>query len=456
MFSPGDLTAQSLAGVTLEGFESHKEFETDCAHCHAPLETIQADLCVRCHTSIIEQINSQHGTHSMLENIQRCWECHPDHNGRDFNPTTASFSLYDHSLTSFSILWHQVDYDTTPMNCFDCHSHENGFILNPSSCEGCHVGNDQVFMEEHIQDFRQNCLACHDGSGEMVNFDHSTTQFSLDGMHAQVQCADCHTEGNFLGLSLDCADCHIEPDIHNGLFSQVCASCHTPTDWAALVGLGGDPYDHFEQTGFSLTRHLTDYSDTPIQCTDCHTSEDGFKVSFHLNFCVECHNADYSNFIEEHQIQFGLECLSCHDGVDRMHDFDHNRFFILDGQHTNPTCETCHIDQVFNGTPSDCVDCHEEPEIHIGYFGLQCENCHSTTAWAPAKMVKHFFPLDHGEDSLIACEVCHATRYTEYTCYGCHGHQEGDIIEEHLEEGISQLELVDCAACHPDGLENVN
>jgi hypothetical protein len=454
MFSPGDLTHKRLPGVNLGGFASHGDFESECERCHAPLVTNQADLCVRCHTTVLDQIVSQAGTHSKLPNIQECRSCHPDHKGRDFDPIAPAYALYDHSLADFSLLWHQVDYDKTPMNCLDCHVTENGFELETGSCQDCHAGHDKKFMTEHIQDYGEDCLVCHDGSGEIANFDHSTTDFPLEGTHLQVQCADCHANGTFTGVSQRCVDCHAEPDLHFGLFSQDCAACHTAAGWSALVSLDGRVFDHFDDAGFSLSRHLSDYSSDSVHCSGCHTSGDGFTVSFELAFCAECHAQEDPAFMEEHQRQFGQDCLACHDGIDRMSDFDHDRFFILDGKHAEVSCENCHLDQVFSDTPSLCMDCHEEPEIHRGYFGLQCENCHETSAWSPAKMSDHDFPLDHGESGLVACEVCHNTRYTEYTCYGCHEHQPGEILEEHLDEGISQAELVDCIACHPNGFKD--
>jgi hypothetical protein len=69
-------------------------------------------------------------------------------------------------------------------------------------------------------------------------------------------------------------------------------------------------------------------------------------------------------------------------------------------------------------------------------------------------MVEHIFPLDHGEQGMVSCETCHIERYTAYTCYGCHEHQPGEILSEHIEEGISQTELDDCMTCHPDGREH--
>lgn len=454
MFSSGDLTAQSSTGQILGGFASHAEFEKECQHCHDPLQTTQADLCVRCHTDIIRQTADQNGTHANIKNLGECRTCHPDHQGRDFDPTAAAFIQFDHTMTNFTLIWHQVDYDTTPMACADCHARAAGLDLKQGSCQDCHAGYDPGFMAQHLQNLGDNCLACHDGSGNIANFDHSVTQFPLEGMHTQILCLDCHSDGQFGELPRECGACHTEPEIHVGLFSANCESCHTSIDWAALLGLDGRIFDHFEVAQFSLDRHLLNYAGQPMICGDCHTSPDGFKVSFDLQFCINCHIAVDTAFISEHQAQFGTDCLTCHDGLDRMHNFDHARFFVLDGAHTGVDCNTCHMDQVFNGTPSECAACHSEPEIHAGVFGLKCESCHSSAAWTPAQMVEHTFPLDHGEQGQVACETCHEERYTGYTCYGCHEHQPGEILSEHLDEGISQAELADCMACHPDGQEH--
>jgi hypothetical protein len=454
MFSPGDLTSQSQTGVTLRGFSSHADFETECERCHAPLETTQADLCIRCHTTVVEQLQDDSGTHAGLPDVEGCRVCHPDHQGKDFDPTRAAFKLYDHSMTRFSLRWHQFDYDMVFLDCYACHLTENEFELIPLVCQSCHTSDDPSFIENHLVEFGEDCLACHDGTDQMTNFDHTTTSLPLDGIHAEISCGMCHLEGRFDGTPGECASCHLEPPVHAGLFSGDCAACHTIEGWSILVGLNGASFDHLSQTGFSMNRHITDYAGAPIQCADCHASEDGFKVEFEMDFCIQCHTIQDSAFMAEHDVQFGLECLSCHDGVDRLENFDHNQTFVLDGEHAEILCESCHSDKIFRGTPRGCVDCHVEPEIHAGYFGLQCENCHSTAAWAPAKMQSHSFPLDHGEEGLVTCEVCHTTRYTEYTCYGCHEHQPGEILEKHQDDGITGSRFEDCMTCHPNGLED--
>jgi len=454
IFSPGALSAQGQTGMTLGGFGSHADFATACENCHAPLETTQGDLCLHCHTTIFTQIQTRTGTHAGLPGVEQCRDCHPDHLGRDFNPTRAAFNHFDHSLTRFSLGWHQFDYDLMPVDCNSCHNTEDGFEFIPQACELCHAGENPDFMADHILDFGEDCIACHDGTDQMTNFDHTITHFPLDGMHASTSCAGCHTDGQFEGTPSQCISCHIEPAIHAGLFSTECTACHTSDGWSILVGMDGTTFDHFSQSGFSLIRHQTDHTGSLLPCNACHTSDDGFEVGFNLSFCIECHTSDNPVFMAEHQVQFGTECLSCHDGVDRMDDFDHNQSFVLDGAHAEVPCESCHTNKVFNDTPTACSDCHAEPDIHAGYFGLQCENCHTTAAWAPAKMQSHAFPLNHGDQGLVQCEVCHTSRYTEYTCYGCHERQPGEILDEHQEEGITGTRLEDCVACHPDGLKH--
>jgi hypothetical protein len=155
--------------------------------------------------------------------------------------------------------------------------------------------------------------------------------------------------------------------------------------------------------------------------------------------------------MQDHMDQFGGGCLDCHDGVDRLSNFDHNAVFALEGRHAEIDCIDCHIDNRYKGTSRECVQCHAEPEIHAGFFGVQCEYCHSASAWTPAKMTQHQFPLDHGSDTNVACETCHTNGYSEYSCYGCHEHQQGEIFEKHNDLNLTDQELADCMQCHPAG-----
>jgi hypothetical protein len=163
--------------------------------------------------------------------------------------------------------------------------------------------------------------------------------------------------------------------------------------------------------------------------------------------CITCHAQESHDDMALHIETYGSECTSCHDGVDRMAGFDHNQVFALDGGHEAVECDTCHEAKVFAGTSSLCGDCHPEPDLHAGIFGMDCTRCHSTTAWAPAELKMHTFVLEHGGESVDSCETCHAGTYTEYPCYSCHDDAEMQLV--HLDDGI--IAINNCVECHPTG-----
>ena len=451
-FSPGELSAKSRPAISLEGFGSHADFEKECQRCHKPLETTQAELCITCHNSIAEQIVLQNGLHNKFEMVTRCADCHSDHRGREFDPLLDALDDFDHTITEFSLIWHQVGYDTRLLECDACHVIDQNFSVSLGRCEECHAAHDMEFMVQHEVDFGAKCLDCHDGEDRMVDFDHTATQFPMAGKHQSLRCADCHRDVHFQETPQDCVRCHAEPGIHLGVFELDCSACHTAEGWEPAL-LDSQPFDHAEQTAFSLARHAMDYAYQPLSCQECHQND---IHSIDLDTCEACHGDNDTSFIDEHLRVFGSSCLDCHDGVDRMSDFDHANFFPLDGRHADVECEACHKDspdgKIFKGTPTECVQCHAEPDVHAGFFGLQCQYCHTVSTWLPAKLQIHNYPLDHGSQGEVDCQVCHSTRYIEYTCYGCHDHEPQAIAESHARAEISVEELPECAKCHPVGV----
>ena len=453
-FSPGALSDKSDPSAQIQGFASHADFEETCKYCHQPLKSGQSDLCLDCHREISNQISTGSGLHGTLENVKQCALCHSDHKGRDFDPLKDALDVFDHQVTNFSLVWHQVNYDSTLMICDTCHIDEKYFSVSDQICTNCHTDHDTGFVNAHIRDFGSSCLACHDGTDRMSNFDHVTTNFPLDGEHLVTQCTTCHEENRFEGLPDDCMGCHAEPLVHLGLFESNCETCHSTDSWKPAK-LSGELFDHEKGTQFSLAKHHQDYQDQAINCQICHTSS---YETVDLLTCVECHQAQDVEFMQAHQDQFGSNCLDCHDGVDRMSDFDHATYFPLDGRHAEADCESCHLDdggkKRFAGTPVECSECHAEPEIHAGSFGLKCQYCHTAEGWTPAQLRIHGFPLDHGGQGQADCQTCHLQAYPEYTCYGCHEHQEAQIVEIHDKAGISREDLPKCYLCHPNGLKS--
>jgi len=336
---------------------------------------------------------------------------------------------------------HQPFTASQAESCMQCHediasqidlqSGLHGVLSGVDSCRTCHTdhkGRDFDMLQDALQ-----------------KFDHNQTDFPLTGEHIALDCQDCHTINEFQ-ISSTCSDCHAEPEIHAGMFSQDCSECHTTQTWVPAVW-EGNPFDH-EAEGFSLILHEFDYQGLPITCLSCHQKE---TVDVDVVTCKNCHEQHDFEFILKHSQEFGMECMACHDGVDRMHNFDHQNVFTLDGAHIELDCVACHVNQVFVGLPNECSDCHGEPEIHAGSFGLNCANCHSTTAWQPATLKEHTFPLDHGDEGEITCETCHTVTYTQYTCESCHDSRDPEFIEKHDEENLSGDRLMNCVECHADG-----
>ena len=159
--------------------------------------------------------------------------------------------------------------------------------------------------------------------------------------------------------------------------------------------------------------------------------------------------AEAAEAMAAHGEEYGARCVGCHDGQDRMMGFEHEQVYVLAGGHEGVDCAECHAGLEFGGELRACVACHEDPEVHVGEFGLECDRCHTAAGWAPAQLTRHLFGLEHGEGVEVGCEVCHEGSYVAYTCYGCHEHQEAEMEELHQEEGIEELEP--CGACHPTG-----
>lgn len=80
-----------------------------------------------------------------------------------------------------------------------------------------------------------------------------------------------------------------------------------------------------------------------------------------------------------------------------------------------------------------------------------CIQCHLTSRWTPADFDHSaYFVLDRNHNA--SCKTCHTNNQFEDTCYGCHEHTPSNILGEHREEGISNIN--DCVRCHKSGNEH--
>lgn len=326
--------------------------------------------------------------------------------------------------------------------CTQCHENiaeqraakmgTHGSIDPSTRCANCH-------QEHKGRDYDPVAFA-------VSQFDHTQTRLPLIGAHASLECQNCHTNGNYQLFYRGCSDCHTEPASHAGMFGLHCEECHTDLYWQPAM-IAGRPFDH-EQSGFSLKRHTQLNNGQPFQCSDCHNAKES---TANLSSCTSCHAQTDPAFMDTHIKIMGPDCLQCHDGADRMAGFDHDALFPLTGKHSQLDCSTCHKDFHFRDTASKCSACHQEPEIHTGFFGSQCQYCHGSQAWQPAKLIQHTFALDHGKQGELACQTCHPANYQGFTCYTCHDHTPEETLKQHQKVNVSAEALAQCAGCHPTG-----
>ncbi len=401
-------------------------------------------------------------------NCQRC------HNFTDWKSVTT-IKEFDHSKTRYPLTGLHAQ-----VTCQKCHT--TGADGQPryaglpfAQCADCHA-------DIHHGSFKQTCQSCHTTSGwkkvstSALNegFDHSKTKYPLEGKHAQVECVQCHAQGDFKkAVAFDkCAACH-NPDPHGGQFAKradggECAACHT--------------VEGFKPAKFGIKEHAA--SAYPLQggharleCAQCHIpkgKDTSYKVKFQL--CTDCHS-------DRHASQFAAapwlnQCDKCHnlEGY-RPSTFSLARHkqtrFLLTGGHLAVACAECHKDSIhvadkttaiYHWQDLDCTSCHADP--HKGQFQERmrragpdgkpagCEACHSTKSWKELSRFDHSktdFPLV-GTHRATACVDCHKPpnlqakltnvdfKAAPTKCEDCHQDIHG---KQFAQNGVTS-----CVSCH--------
>jgi hypothetical protein len=335
--------------------------------------------------------------------------------------------------------------ETMSDRCMVCHTDVVAQLRDPTSLHGALARSGEV----------QTCASCHpehQGNDAPLTaldpdtFPHEVTGYSLEA-HRQTAdgsafaCTDCHGDDLVHFDPIRCADCHGELDpaameAHDRAFGPDCLACHDGIDTY------GAPFDH-SQTVFPLEgQHAT------LACAACHRETATIAdLQSTPQDCFACHEAD-----DAHEGRYGQDCAVCHtaEGWEQV-TIDHDQTaFPLVGLHVNVACEDCHKDNVYQGTPLDCVACHQADDAHEGQFGTDCSACHSPEGWEQATFDhdQTAFPLV-GLHANVACEDCHKDSVyqgTPINCFACH--EADDAHEGRYGQ--------DCAECHSaEGWEQV-
>jgi hypothetical protein len=277
--------------------------DTSCEGCHAGGRFKEVSTqCVACH--------SDPEAHSGLLGT----ECAACHTSNAWLPASLDGVPFDHGGdTAFSLVTHTDGYDGLPLTCHACHpglpnspswsagqgagTTGRSLAWDSSECVDCHRTADLAFMDSHLTQFSEQCLSCHDGSGNMANFDHNLV-WVLEGKHTLLECTACHANQVFRGTATECVACHPEPTLHVGLFGTDCAACHTAQAWQpARLTHHTFPLGHGDEGEIACeTCHVTVY--TQYTCYDCHAHDPAETEHKHLEEgispaelpdCVQCH-----------------------------------------------------------------------------------------------------------------------------------------------------------------------
>lgn len=465
------LKTDTWLGMDTECLSCHSDYHQntlgqDCASCHdfeafrpAPgfnhddaeysLKGQHMDVeCISCHA-----IETRNGKEFQVFNglsFRDCVDCHDDpHNSLPGSCSSchdvAGFeifkgkSLFNHGLTHFSLKGSHGSLD-----CYECHSKDleasNIFSdlrgVLETDCISCH---DDV----HEGKFGTNCAECHNENSFLdlnadIEFDHSLTDYELEGLHSDVECKSCH-ENSFtdpIDFSY-CRNCH--EDFHNGQFVQTdglvedCNNCHTVFEDFTFTSFGLD--DHAESAFPLEGAHIA----TP--CFACHLDEAEEEWSFRDvgQECIDCHEDIHEGHISEKYYP-EKDCMQCHNSDSwTTVSFDHNLTdWPLENKHADLDCRGCHFEQEgelflqsFRNLSTECYSCHEN--IHGDQFvenGItDCKQCHTTAGWEPENFDHSItrFPLE-GRHAELECQACHNTRVDNKTvfkierfeCIDCH------------------------------------
>ncbi len=135
-------------------------------------------------------------------------------------------------------------------------------------------------------------------------------------------------------------------------------------------------------------------------CSSCHDVKDEKSCSLchktRAKSAIEFTNEDY-RFTHKLHLSKGMECLTCHKGIDESE-------YLAEGQHFNPDmklCSTCHTD--LGKAPGNCETCHLtmanlKPESHLVDNYLRTHKFQASKKNADCNMC-------HTSSS---CEDCHA------------------------------------------------
>lgn len=444
------LSNDCISCHNMEGFKPVANFDHNNTDYILKGEHTTVD-CIECH-KITTRNGEEFQEFSDLV-FNDCVSCHEDPHNSQFKGeclqchTETSFSTFigknnfNHNSTGFPLKGSHNQVD-----CFSCHNQTSNPKLvfqdnnnkDENNCVACHD-------DFHDGKYGNECVKCHNersflALNNMDFFDHTVTDYPLEGKHLEVDCKQCHTERFSKAIDFTaCSNCH--DDFHMGEFkkegfSPDCIECHSLQD--------GFDYSLYTLEKHQQTIFPLEGAHTATPCFACHISEDKWAFRNLGSECIDCHQNIHEDYISEKYYPDN-KCTTCHinDAWSSVN-FDHSiTNWPLEGKHNEVACKDCHFKtsenttaftQSFKNLDNKCASCHQN--IHDDAFAINgetdCNRCHVTDSWFPKKFDHNTtaFPLE-GRHAEIECKECHIasiengksiTKYkiNKFECIDCH------------------------------------
>ncbi len=301
--------------------------------------------------------------------------------------------------------------------------------------------------------FPGDCALCHVGNGwhkikSDFSFDHGKeTGVTLLGAHKKAECLLCHNDRGGLKASMQrgCQGCHADP--HAAQLGQNCKSCHNEKSWVPRGQISKHARTRFPLAGVHAS----------AACQRCHPGAHVGRFGGLDPSCEVCHTKELVRATNpDHQAQGWTDnCQRCHiptAWADAR--FNHDSYPLV-GEHRTQACSACHKNNVFKGTPNQCVDCHlsnyqatTNPQHSTAGFGTDCERCHSPYGWAGANFDHDNFFVLRGSHKGLDCSKCHKNNVYKGTpkdCASCHINDYNSTTSpNHAASGFPTT----CETCH--------
>jgi hypothetical protein len=248
-----------------------------------------------------------------------CSACHSTGSWDLLGGKSSGESGFDHARTGFPLTGRHRH-----AACTDCHT---GEVKVRRDCASCHA-------DPHGRRLGQQCDRCHNSvtwrSVRAIER-HRLTRLPLTGMHALLDCTECHQrigDRQWSSAPANCYACHAKDyrrgDVHprhtgdanNPPFPHDCTQCHRATGWSPAVITSAT---FALNQALSAPRHhdlsfpITFGKHRGAQCSSCHVSLARPKIVR----CDGCHAHDPIRVRRQHRrvhAAVGGSCLGCHPG----------------------------------------------------------------------------------------------------------------------------------------------